>query len=240
MGIQTTFKRYELKYILTKNQCLALYCLMNDKMRMDKYGHHKIRNIYFDTNDYRIIRHSLDKPSFKEKLRVRCYGEPKDDNLAFIELKKKYNGVVYKRRMTSSQKVALSYLCKHGNLADDSQIAKEIRYYMQPFEQIKPAAYVSYEREAFYGLEDEQFRMTFDYNIKARDEDISLNDNIKDLAVLDNRYVLLEVKTTTGLPSWFLDFLASEHIYKTSFSKYGKAYQTYFMPKFINQLRRND
>ncbi len=236
---QTNFKRYELKYILTTKQYEELLCQMPSDMKLDSYGRHKISNIYFDTEDYRIIRHSLEKPKYKEKLRVRCYGEPRDDATTFIELKKKFKGVVYKRRVYSEQSKVLSYLHGTSNTLEQSQILSEIDYFKNSYDEIKPRVYLSYEREAFFSTLDENFRLTFDFNITARNSDISLYSSEDDMEVLSNKYVLLEVKTVMGLPNWFLEYLSKNSIYKTSFSKYGTAYMTYFMPQFVSSLGRN-
>ncbi len=237
MATQTVFKRYELKYILTRNQYLNLIQYMQDYMAIDEYGRHKISNIYFDTSDYRIIRHSIEKPKYKEKLRLRLYGEPKEDSTTFIELKKKYNGVVYKRRVPATQSKAVSYLCDGKSLGSDTQIVKEIDYFMHNYD-LLPKVYLSYEREAFYSFFDENFRMTFDFNIKMRDKKVSLYSDENDKKVLSDDLVLLEVKTVNGLPFWFLEFLGENHIYKTSFSKYGTAYNKYILPKFMESLKR--
>lgn len=237
MAIQNTFKRYELKYKLTPAQYELLCAHMEGHMQMDEYGHNKISNIYFDTPDYRIIRESIEKPKYKEKLRVRCYGQPSDDKPAFIELKKKYNGIVYKRRITANQDKALTYLCSEDGFPEETQISREISYFTHSFDAINPAVYLSYEREAFFGLEDSSFRITFDFNIKMRDDHVSFEEYPSDRAVLGDDTVLMEVKTTAGLPLWFLEFLSEHKIYKTSFSKYGTAYSKYIMPKLIDDLK---
>ncbi len=235
---QTNFKRHELKYILTVEQYEMLLDNMPYNMKLDKYGRHKISNVYFDTDDYRVIRHSLEKPKYKEKLRVRCYGEPSEDAIAFIELKKKFNGVVYKRRVYSEQSKVFAYLCSGADTVEQSQILSEIDYFINSYDDIKPKVHLSYEREAFFSTLDENFRLTFDFNIMARESNVSLYSSDDDIAVLPDEYVLLEVKTVMGLPYWFLEFLSENRIYKTSFSKYGMAYQTYFMPQLVSSLRR--
>ncbi len=236
--MQTNFKRYELKYKLTRAQYDLLMETLPPDMKLDEYGRHKISNIYFDTEDYRIIRHSLEKPKYKEKLRVRCYGKPSDERTTFIELKKKLNGIVYKRRIYDNQKNVLSYLCDKSDIVKKSQILSEIDYFKSNYEGIKPKVYLSYDREAFFSTKDDNFRLTFDFNIRARDNDISLYESKDDKEILSNEFVLLEVKTVMGLPTWFLSFLSENEIYKISFSKYGTAYQTYFLPQFISGLRR--
>ncbi len=238
MGVQTVFKRYELKYKLTVEQHHKLVEQMKDEMQLDSYGRHKISNIYFDTEDYRIIRYSLEKPKYKEKLRLRIYGEPDDQKNAFIELKKKYNGIVYKRRIADSQHNALAYLFDGENVEDSSQIHKEIDYYINSFDGlIKPKVYLSYEREAYFCPTDDNLRMTFDFNIKMRDTNISLYDDENDVKVLGDEYVLLEVKTAQGLPFWLINFFTENGIYKESFSKYGTAYNIFLLPQLIKNTR---
>ncbi len=236
--MQTNFKRYEIKYILAKEQYNKLLFCMPSDMQRDEYGKHKISNIYFDTEDYKIIRHSLEKPKYKEKLRVRCYGQPSEDSLAFIEIKKKFNGVVYKRRVYDNKNNVMDYLCNDLKTIENSQILNEIDYIKNSYDNLKPKAYISYEREAFFSLNDEEFRLTFDFNIKARNNDITFYESDEDKEILSKEFVVLEVKTVMGLPEWFLKFLDSNNIYKSSFSKYGIAYQTYFLESFMNDLER--
>ncbi len=231
--MQTNFRRYELKYKLTKADYERLLQALPSDMHLDSYGRHKISNIYF-----RIIRHSLEKPKYKEKLRVRCYGLPSEEGTAFIELKKKFNGVVYKRRVYDKQKHVLAHLCDNADSIEKTQILNEINYFKRCYADIKPKVYLSYEREAFYSTGDENFRLTVDFNIKTRDRDIGFHDSEEDLFVLPQDYVIVEVKTVMGLPAWFLRFLSENRLYKTSFSKYGTAYEQYFSPHFINTLGR--
>ncbi len=237
MAVQTIFKRHELKYRLTKQQYKQLCRCMEKYMVLDSYGRHKISNVYFDTDNFSIIRHSIEKPKYKEKLRLRVYGQPGDDTVSFIELKKKYDGVVYKRRIQSTQSDAMSYLCSDAELGDTSQIKKEVDYYKGMHNSLSPSIYLSYEREAFYSPDDENFRITFDFNIKMRDVDISPYESEQDINILSDDIVLLEVKTVKGLPFWFVDFLGENGLYKTSFSKYGTAYNNFILPKYLKRLR---
>ncbi len=234
--MKTNFKRYELKYMLTKNQYELLLAAMPEDMQRDEYGRHKISNIYFDTEDYRIIRNSIEKPRYKEKLRVRCYGQPSDDSTAFVELKKKFNGVVYKRRIYDNQKKVLSYFCNNAGLVEKSQILNEIEYFKNSYDGIKPKVYLSYDREAFFSTQDKNFRLTFDFEIKTRNTNISLYSSPEDKEIIGKEYVVLEVKTALGLPLWFLKFLETNGIYKISFSKYGTAYKRYFLEDFKNNI----
>ncbi len=237
MSVQTIFKRHELKYRLSKQQYFLLCKCMEKHMVLDSYGRHKISNVYFDTDNFNIIRHSIEKPKYKEKLRLRVYGQPSEDTVGFIELKKKYDGVVYKRRLQSIQSNAMSYLCNNSELEDTSQIKKEVDYFKGVYNSLSPSIYLSYEREAYYSPEDENFRITFDFNIKMRDVDVSPYESEQDVEILPDDVVVLEVKTVKGLPFWFVNFLGENGLYKTSFSKYGTAYNNFILPKYLKRLR---
>lgn len=235
MATQSIFKRYELKYMLTRAQWQALLEVMQNYMQADQYGRYQIHNIYFDTPDYQIIRNSLEKPMYKEKLRLRQYGTPSADKMAFIELKKKYKGVVYKRRIDLPQHQAIDYLWRGEANGAASQILSEIDYFKATHPTLMPRVHLSYEREAYAYAADDDFRVTFDFNIKMRDTDVTLSPDAADKPVLSDEYVLMEVKTVRGVPLWFAEALSKLQIYKTSFSKYGTAYQTYILPQMLCQ-----
>lgn len=224
MGFQTVFKRYELKFLLTKEQYGKLRWNMEKHMAGDEFGKSTICNLYFDTPDYLLIRRSLEKPVYKEKLRLRSYGTAKPDSTSFIEIKKKYQSVVYKRRISVEYAKAIDYLL-HGKKIIDTQISREIDYLMQYYGHLSPRVFLSYEREAFYGRGNHDFRMTFDENILWRDEDLCLTKGAYGLPILQDGQVLLEVKTAFAIPMWLTTTLSELGVYKTSFSKYGNAYQ---------------
>jgi len=219
------FQRYEIKFLLTKEQKYNLKELMIKYMQPTEYSVSTINNIYYDTDDHLLIRRSLEKPIYKEKLRVRSYGTATEDSKVFIELKKKFDGVVYKRRIATSEKEACKFLNKENSEIQESQISKELNYCLKYYPTIKPAMYLSYDREAFEGIHDKDFRMTFDENILARETDIDLKHGPKGQALIDENQTILEVKTALAIPQWLLEFLSENKIYKTSFSKYGTAYQ---------------
>ncbi len=223
MAIQTVFKRHEVKFIITEEQCRALMLLFGDRMKGDEYGKSIIRNIYFDTPSHLLIRNSLDKPLYKEKMRLRGYGNIKEDSHVFLEVKKKFKGVVYKRRLRLTEKEAMDYMLRGAKLPD-SQIAREIDYFVSYYENLRPSVVLSYEREAFYSVDDETFRITFDRNVLFRDEDFSLTSPVYGKALLKENEVLMEIKTSYSIPIWLTSFLSREKIYKVSFSKYGTAY----------------
>ncbi len=233
MSNQMVFKRYELKYKLTMAQYKALQETMQAHMQMDDYGKHTIHNVYFDTPDYLLIRRSIEKPCYKEKLRVRSYGTQGEAANAFIELKKKYRGVVYKRRLSAPIKEGMAFLTQGEPLQEDSQIAHEIAYFVQMYPGLAPAVNLSYEREAYFGKEAPDFRMTFDQNVRVTSY---FCPEMSEQSVLSDGVVLLEVKTAQGLPAWLLAFFSEQQIYKTSFSKYGTAYTDFLLPQWRRSL----
>lgn len=231
MAFQTIFKRYELKYMLTAQQKEMVLQAMEPYMKLDNYGRTTIRNIYFDTDTYLLIRRSIEKPAYKEKLRVRSYSQATSDSTVFVELKKKYEKVVYKRRISLPEEQATDWLCKNGTSGKDTQISKEIDYFLDYYETLHPAVFLSYEREAYYSNDGSDFRVTFDETILCRQTDLSLQSEVYGSPLLPEGMTLMEIKCSGGFPLWMAQVLSKEHIYKTSFSKYGTAYQTLIFPQ---------
>jgi hypothetical protein len=221
---QAVFKRYEFKYLLNNIQANALKLAMIKYMVPDQYGNTDVCNLYFDTPDFLLARRSIEKPCYKEKLRLRCYGVASPDRPVFPELKKKYESVVYKRRLEMPECKAMDCLTGRQPFPD-TQIGREISYCFTRYPALQPKVYLSYERQAFYGKFDDDFRMTFDTHILWRDTDLSLCSPVYGNGILGEDTVLLEVKTSTALPLWLVRFFSENRIYKTSFSKYGTAYK---------------
>ncbi len=243
MSDQTIFKRYEVKYILTRDQQKKVLKGMEKYMKEDEHGKSQIQSLYYDTPDSILARRSLDKPMYKEKLRLRSYGIADDDSQVFVEIKKKFDGVVYKRRVRmllpqarvflpgsfTGSPVAAGFLQRsfRGNLKEGStkaQIVSEIDYFIGYYTGIRPAMMLQYERDAFYAKDDHEFRITFDDNIRWRTDDLRLDKGYYGNRLLDRNYVLMEVKVGAAMPDWFVRILTENRIYKTSFSKYGTAY----------------
>lgn len=231
MAYQSVFKRYELKYLLTTAQKEAVLNAMKPHMALDQYGRTTIRSLYFDTDSYRLIRSSISKPIYKEKLRLRSYAQAKPDSPVFVELKKKYRSVVYKRRVAMPEKDAMAWLCGEQPCPIQGQIPAEIGYVLDFYETLHPAVFLSYEREAFYAADGSGFRVTFDDTILCRQEDLSLESGIYGTPILPEGLVLMELKCAGGIPLWMTRVLTENRIYKTSFSKYGTAYKTLIHPK---------
>ena len=230
MAFQTVFKRYELKYMLTLEQKEKIQTAMSTYMELDKYGRTTIRNIYFDTDNYRLIRRSIEKPAYKEKLRIRSYAQATSDSTVFVELKKKYDKVVYKRRLPLCEQDAMAWVCHEETCPVNTQISREIDYFIDFYGKLMPTVFLSYEREAYYDKNGGDFRVTFDDNILCRQTDITLCSPAYGAPILPNEKVLMELKCSGGIPLWMVEVLSHERIYKTSFSKYGTAYSTLIFP----------
>ena len=231
MEYQNVFKRYEFKYIITQTQKAKLLKAMEPYMDLDQYGRTVIRNIYFDTDNYRLIRKSIEGPTYKEKLRIRSYDRAEPKSTVFVELKKKYQSVVYKRRLSLSESSAMNWILGEESFVEETQISKEIEYFLSYYENLHPVVFLSYEREAYYSLSGDDFRITFDDTILCRQEELSLESDVWGIPILEEDKILMEIKCSAGIPLWLLHILSEEHIYKTSFSKYGTAYRTIIYPQ---------
>ena len=225
MSYQSTFKRYELKYLLTHEQKENILTVMSEYMRPDKYARSTVRNLYFDTPDFKIIRRSLEKPDYKEKLRLRSYATVDGNDEVFVELKKKYDKVVYKRRIALPLNDAMDWLYNRRPCAVKGQISNEINYFLGFYHPLAPTVFLSYDREAYYGICDDGFRVTFDENILCRQTDLSPTKEPGGNSILDKELSLMELKCYGGIPMWMARALSSMKLYKTPFSKYGTAYE---------------
>lgn len=224
MNAQMVFQRYEFKYLMTRRQQEAVLRAMEPYMVADDYSHSSIRNLYLDTPQFLLIRRSLDKPVYKEKVRIRSYGRAGMDSPVFAELKKKYRSVVYKRRLSLPQSQALA--CVSGSQAwPDSQIGRELAYTMAYYDSLSPAVFLSYERDAYHDGEAGDFRVTFDTDIRFRRDRLTLDSDTRGIPLLGPDQVLMELKVSGGLPLWMARVLSEQKLFKTSFSKYGSAYQ---------------
>ena len=241
MGYQAVFKRYEIKYIITAEQKARIMEAMKRYMEPDKYARSTVRNIYFDTDDFILARHSIAKPDYKEKLRIRSYSKADADSIVYVELKRKFDGIVYKRRLGLPEAGAMNWMKQISDAADGNasvkaesaspQVAHEIEYFASMYGNLKPVLYLSYDREAYRmksgaALSDggSAFRVTFDSNISCREKDLSLRSDAYGKPVMEEGKFLMELKCPGAIPLWMTKVLSEEHIYKTSFSKYGTAY----------------
>lgn len=234
MGYIQSFNRYEIKYMLTDEQRTAFMEAAGEMLCRDKYGRYTICNLYLDTDDFYFIEHSLDKPIYKEKLRIRSYGNASDESRIFFEIKKKFNKVVYKRRIVIPFSEAVEYLendIKPPSLDGYSanQIFEEIDYLMKKYKP-EPKLYLAYDREAFYVDGHPSLRITLDKNIRGRWHGLTLknDDNTELLDTGVENYSLMEIKCPGALPLELASILTRLKIYPVSFSKYGRIYANKF------------
>lgn len=236
---QSVFQRVEKKYLLTREQYEKLKITLKPYTVPDTYEISQISNIYFDTENYQLIRTSLEKPVFKEKLRLRCYGKVQENGPSYIEIKRKYKGIVYKRREGVELKRAVRYLYHPGNgdaLDKNSQIANEIEYFKHFYQGLKPAMYLYYDRTAWVGKRDLELRITFDKNILWRTEHLNLTEGVWGNPLFDKDLILMEIKIPGAMPLWLPPILEKLEIYPTSFSKYGRAY----MAMLLNDIKQEE
>ena len=220
-----TFERRELKYRITDAQRAALEAAFGARMVPDEHGESTICNRSYDTADYRLIRASLEKPAYKEKLRLRSYGVTEPGGEVFLELKKKYKGIVYKRRITLPEDAAGEFIAGRAPLGKHGQIGREIEYFTAFYAPLLPAVHLSYERSAWFSREDRDLRITFDKNIRFRQEDVSLTLPAGGRRILPEGESLMEIKAAAALPLWLVSELDTLGIYQSTFSKYGEAYK---------------
>lgn len=227
-SIQCCFKRYEKKYLITKKQQEVLLKTMRQHMQADTYGKYMVCNIYYDTDDWKLIRASIEKPVYKEKLRIRSYGIPAEDGTVFIELKKKYDGIVYKRRITADASYAKPFLCGRTADVNETQIEKEIKWFQNTYHS-RPKVFIAYERTAFAGISDPDLRITFDTNIRWRDTDLDLCLGDYGRPVIPTEKILMEIKIPGTAPLWLCRILSEIKAFPTTFSKYGICYREHIL-----------
>ncbi len=220
------FTRIEKKYVLSEKQHSAIMPILWEHMRLDQFGRSTVGSIYYDTPDSRIIRKSIEKPVYKEKLRLRCYNTPDDHGEAFVELKKKYKGVVYKRRIQMEYAEAVAFLNGDSEApkGKDEQIGKEIAYFLHLYKGIRPAYGLFCDRLALVDKDDPNLRLTIDSNLRYRINDLDLRHGSRGKLLLPADNYIMEIKTAFAMPLWMTGLLDKNKIYPTSFSKYGTAY----------------
>ena len=212
------FRRVEKKYLLTKKQYNSLMKELKKYIEVDTYDYSTICNIYFDTEDYLLINRSIEKPKYKEKIRLRSYGIPSKDSKVFLEIKKKYKGLVSKRRIAVPLKEIYRYLQTGKYPNCEEQIMNEIDYCFK-FYKLKPKVFLAYDRYAYKSIDNNNFRITFDTNIRSRTEDLYLENALR------------KINALAGYTLWFVNLLSSLKIYTTSFSKYGNVYKKQIFKK---------
>ena len=222
--IQQSFKRFEKKSLLTPAQYDARLNGMRPYMQTDQYGHYTICNIYYDTDNFQLIRTSLESPIYKEKLRLRSYGVPTDGQKVFVEIKKKFDHVVYKRRTVLPCAEAVDYLAGQARPQAEDQICHEIDWFIRSYRP-KPRVFIAYDRTALAGIENPELRVTFDTNLRWRAEDLDLRQGDHGAPLMPGDRILMEIKIPGTAPGWLGHLLIETGVFPTSFSKYGTCYR---------------
>lgn len=245
----STFQRREVKFLLSAEQFAALLPIVHEHMNPDAYcvdgKEYGIYNLYYDTPDNFLIRTSLAKPYYKEKLRLRSYYSPAEpDSSVFLEVKKKIGGIVTKRRVSMTLAEAEAYIQTrvkpYYTRFIDQQVMKELDVFMNSYDSIQPRQYISYQRAAFFGKDDPDFRLTFDRQITARRDDLSLaRESYGEQLILPDQR-LMEIKVPGAFPMWMTQALSALEIRKISFSKYGTAYKNYVRAKAEAAARQQE
>lgn len=229
------FRRVEKKYVINQKQYESLTDAIKEKMVEDEHGKSTICNIYFDTEQYELIRHSITSPVFKDKIRLRSYNIPNKNSTVYLEIKRKYDGVVSKRRIETSLNRFYSY-AENNNQMEEGQIEKELAYYFKHY-QLIPTMFLSYKRTAYYEKENRDFRLTFDNDILARNYDLQLEKGNYGTRIYNKEQYIMEIKTLGAMPMWFVKILNELKICPCGFSKYGMAYQELILKENINMRK---
>lgn len=226
------FNRYEHKYLLDKETFERVIKVMDEHMVIDSHNfNHKpytISNIYFDTPDDYLIRTSLEKPEYKEKLRLRSYGVPKENSRVFLEIKKKFKGIVNKRRtaLTLSEAYDFAKTGKAPELKEymNKQVLSELEYFLKIYD-LQPKLYLAYDRIAYFEKDNADLRISFDMNIRSRRYDLALEHGDYGEKLLPHGVYLMEIKTSLAKPLWLTNMLTELNIKRVSFSKYGTEFK---------------
>lgn len=248
------FKRIEKKYLLSEEKYSQLISRLSGYIVPDEYPHNTICSMYYDTPDFRLIRASIEKPVYREKLRIRSYGVPEESTAVYVEVKKKYDGVVYKRRLKMELGELEAYLDKRKQpehflgqlrLAPDSdtaaapwaeaadkkkkftdmQIYHEIDYFLDHYGNLRPMMFLSYERDAFFARDNRDLRITFDSDITYRCSDLRLEKGVYGKKLIKPGQRLMEIKIPGAMPLWLSHILDELEIRSSGFTKYGNAYK---------------
>ena len=233
------FNRYEHKYMLDRKTFEKVIKIMDEHMIMDSHneGHkpYTIANIYFDTPDDYLIRTSLSKPEYKEKLRLRAYGVPDRESKVFLEIKKKFHGIVNKRRTKLKLDEAYSFVASgiapNPQEYMNAQVLHELEYFLKIYD-LSPKLYLAYDRIAYFEKDNRDLRISFDMNIRSRRYDLALEKGDYGELLLPEGIYLMEIKTSLAKPLWLTHMLADFEIKRIRFSKYGT--------EFKNMINRTD
>lgn len=237
MSMKTVFSRYEMKFIITKKQYENLLAGFGDKMEMDEYNIggklYTIMNLYYDTPNNDLVSTGLKhEDKYRYKIRLRSY-DPQYPT-AFLEIKKKVEGLVNKRRTLLYIDDVNPFLMDHVDVPESKivkrQVIKELDIIAHNIK-LEPKVVLCYDREAFFGTraEDGDLRVTFDFNIRARRDDLDLRLGSHGERILGEDYILMEVKVDRAVPLWLARLMSENNVRKQRFSKYGTEFSQYVL-----------
>ena len=227
-----TFKRYEKKYLLSAVQYARVTERLAPYIEPDEYHRSTVCSLYYDGDDFHLIRHSLDGPVYKEKLRVRSYDLSGPDGEVFVELKKKFKGIVYKRRVTMSWRQAERWLSGEAGPPEDGQMIREIQWFLRE-NRPRPKVLIACDRSSWRSREDAEIRLTFDENIRWRKTELDLGAGSGGEPLTESGEVLMELKIPGAAPLWLAHLLSEEGLFPVSFSKYGTCYREHLLEDFV-------
>ncbi|MDR0917464.1 MAG: polyphosphate polymerase domain-containing protein [Oscillospiraceae bacterium] len=225
------FSRYENKYRLdgdTFRRVREVVASMTEPDAFNRDGDaYTIRNIYYDTHDSALVRQSIAKPRYKEKLRLRAYGATDGDNEVYVEIKKKFDGLVSKRRSALTPGEAYAFL-DSGELPEprdgvNAQVLREVQCIVRR-ERLQPTLYLAYDRFAYFGVGQHDLRVSFDTNIRTRRTDLRFEDGDCGEPTLEPDEWIMEIKVARSIPLWLCRLLSDNEIYPIGYSKYGAEY----------------
>lgn len=242
MALKRVFERREMKYLLSMADYLALRRLMGSYMQEDEYGRTAIMSLYFDTSDYQMIQSSMAGGDYKEKFRLRSYGTPDPEQPIFLELKKKIERVVYKRRISIPYRT-IHQVISPGQIrvidrpltANEAQIQREIQWVFDRY-RLEPKVLVIYDRIAMFKANDAEFRVTFDFDVRYRTDDVTMADGSFGQPITADFDVIMEVKAMGAYPIWFSDIVNKLRLVRGRFSKYGYIYEHYISQGETNNV----
>lgn len=230
---QLSFKRYEKKYLLSREKYGELWPQLEPLLMPDEFFQSTVLSLYYDWDDFRLIRSSIEQPVYKEKLRLRSYNVPGDEGEVFVELKKKYKGIVYKRRVRMTERQAEEYLAGRRASPTNDQISREIDWFLKT-NPVQPKVLIACDRKAYVGREEPGLRLTFDSSIRWRDTQLRLTDGDHGQELLEDGQVLLEIKMPESAPLWLAELLSRLEIFPRNFSKYGQCYKNELIEKYFD------
>lgn len=228
-----TFKRYEKKYLLPAEKYQALWAELEQYLEPDRFFESTVCSLYYDWEDFRLIRNSIEGPVYKEKLRLRSYNVPGPDDPVFVELKKKFEGIVYKRRVQMTERQAEDYLSGRSAAPREDQLMREIDWFLKT-NPVAPKMLIASDRRAYVAREDPELRLTFDTSIRWRDTQLRLTAGDHGRELLESGQVLMEIKIPEAAPLWLAGMLSRWEIFPQSFSKYGQCYKNQLIEKYFD------